>query len=88
MGSFAKVQSGSIGAVTIKNSVAYGNGYLEDGTDAGNGNGFKLGGDSMSGKHVLENCVAFDNKAKVLILTLVQILMLLIVQHSTMSLTI
>ena len=24
---FAKVQSGSIGAVTIKNSVAYGNGY-------------------------------------------------------------
>lgn len=72
---FAKVQSGSIGAVTIKNSVAYGNGYLEDGTNAGNGNGFKLGGDSMSGKHVLENCVAFDNKAKVLILTLVQILM-------------
>ena len=51
---FAKVQSGSIGAVTIKNSVAYGNGYLEDGTNAGNGNGFKLGGDSMSGKHVLE----------------------------------
>ena len=32
---FAKVQSGSIGAVTIKNSVAYGNGYLEDGTNAG-----------------------------------------------------
>ena len=61
---FAKVQTGSIGVVTIKNSVAYGNGYLEDGTDAGNGNGFKLGGDSMSGKHVLENCVAFDNKAK------------------------
>ena len=61
---FAKVQTGSIGAVTIKNSVAFGNGYLEDGTVAGNGNGFKLGGDSMSGKHVLENCVAFDNKAK------------------------
>ncbi|MEQ2535172.1 hypothetical protein [Lachnospira hominis (ex Hitch et al. 2024)] len=61
---FAKVQTGSIGAVTIKNSVAFGNGYLEDGTVAGNGNGFKLGGDSMSGKHVLENCVSFDNKAK------------------------
>ena len=61
---FAKVQSGSIGAVTIKNCVAYGNGYLEDGTNAGNGNGFKMGGDSMSGKHVLENCVAFNNKAK------------------------
>ncbi len=61
---FAKVQSGSIGAVTIRNCVAYGNGYLEDGTNAGNGNGFKMGGDSMSGKHVLENCVAFNNKAK------------------------
>ncbi len=61
---FAKVQYGNIGAVTIKNSVAYGNGYLEDGTDAGNGNGFKLGGDGLSGKHVLENCIAFDNKAK------------------------
>ena len=61
---FAKVQTGSIGVVTIKNSVAYGNGYLEDGTDAGNGNGFKLGGSSMSGNHILENCVAFDNKAK------------------------
>ncbi|MCR5743319.1 MAG: right-handed parallel beta-helix repeat-containing protein [Lachnospiraceae bacterium] len=61
---YAKIQNGSIGAVTIKNCVAYGNGYLEDGTNAGNGNGFKLGGDSMSGKHVLENSVAFNNKAK------------------------
>ncbi|SDM99759.1 hypothetical protein [Lachnospira pectinoschiza] len=61
---FAKVQTGSIGAVTIKNSVAYANGYLLDGTDAGNGNGFKMGGDSMSGYHVLYNCVAFDNKSK------------------------
>ena len=42
----------------------------------------------MSGKHVLENCVAFDNKAKGIDSNLVQILMLLIVQHSTMSLTI
>lgn len=31
---FAKVETGSIGAVTIQNCVAYGNGYLEDGTDA------------------------------------------------------
>ena len=38
---FAKVETGSIGAVTIQNCVAYGNGYLEDGTDAGNGHGFK-----------------------------------------------
>ena len=61
---FAKVQTGSIGSVTIKNSVAYANGYLEDGTNAGNGNGFKMGGDSMPGSHVLENSIAFGNKAK------------------------
>ena len=61
---FAKVELGTIGAVTIKNSVAYANGYLEDGTNAGNGNGFKLGGESISGRHVLENCIAYDNKAK------------------------
>lgn len=61
---FAKVESGPIGKVIIRNSVAYKNGYLEDGTNAGNGNGFKLGGSSMSGHHRLENSVAFGNKAK------------------------
>ncbi len=61
---FAKAQTGNIGAVTIKNSVAYANGYTEAGADAGNGNGFKMGGSSLSGKHVLQNCVAYDNKAK------------------------
>ena len=30
----------------------------------GNGNGFKMGGSSMSGYHKLINSVAFDNKAK------------------------
>ena len=61
---YAKVQTGTIGAVTIRNCIAYANGYLEDGTLAGNGNGFKMGGESLSGKHVLENSVAYDNKAK------------------------
>ena len=65
---FAKVQSGEIGSVTIKNSVAFKNGYVIDESgkevSAGNGNGFKMGGDSMSGYHVLENSVAFANKAK------------------------
>ena len=61
---YAKVQTGTIGSVTIRNSIAYANGYLEDGTLAGNGNGFKMGGESLSGKHVLENSVAYDNKAK------------------------
>ena len=61
---YAKVETGSIGSVTIQNCVAYGNGYLEDGTDAGNGNGFKMGGDSLSGYHRLINSVAYNNKAK------------------------
>lgn len=61
---FAKVQTGAIGSVTIKNCVAYANGYTMNGGDAGNGNGFKMGGDSMTGKHVLMNSVAYDNKAK------------------------
>jgi hypothetical protein len=30
----------------------------------GNGNGFKLGGSSISGKHVIENSIAFNNLAK------------------------
>ena len=65
---FAKVQSGSIGVVTIQNCVAFKNGYIldENGREinAGNGNGFKMGGDSMPGAHVLKNSVAFANKAK------------------------
>lgn len=65
---FAKVETGAIGAVTIKNSVAYMNGYVldEEGSlvDAGNGNGFKMGGSSIIGGHKLINSVAFCNKAK------------------------
>ncbi len=65
---FAKVQSGPIGVVTIKNSLAFKNGYVVDESgnevNAGNGNGFKMGGDSMPGAHVLRNSIAFANKAK------------------------
>lgn len=61
---YAKTATGSIGSVVIKNCIAYGNGYLEDGTNAGNGNGFKMGGDSLSGQHQLINSIAFNNKAK------------------------
>lgn len=65
---FAKVQSGSIGAVTIRNSIAFKNGYIldENGNEinAGNGNGFKMGGDSLKGGHKVENSLAFANKAK------------------------
>lgn len=72
---FAKVQTGSIGSVTIQNCLTFRNGYVLknaageldlNGTpvNAGNGNGFKMGGDSMSGYHVLKNSIAFENKAK------------------------
>ncbi|SHJ05297.1 Putative cell wall binding repeat-containing protein [Butyrivibrio fibrisolvens DSM 3071] len=65
---FAKVETGAIGAVTIKNSVAFMNGYVLDEVgnliDAGNGNGFKMGGSSIAGGHMLINSVAFCNKAK------------------------
>ncbi|MDE7253500.1 MAG: hypothetical protein K2O32_11235 [Acetatifactor sp.] len=83
---FAKVETGSIGVVTIENCLAYKNGYLLGSVDAeskplkpgvagidetlktefkaGNGNGFKMGGDSMSGYHVLKNSIAFGNRAK------------------------
>lgn len=66
---FAKAQTGSIGGVIIRNSIAYRNGYVlksvKDGTiktpaeaaaegdsvvcvkGAGNGNGFKMGGDGL-----------------------------------------
>lgn len=64
---YAKPETGSIGVVTIKNCVSFGNGKLTDGTGSANGdmNGFKLGG--SNGKcptpHVVENCVAFNNGA-------------------------
>ena len=64
---FAKLENGSIGKVTIKNSVVYKNGYLfnDDGEEyhAGNGNGYKLGGESLSGYHTLINSIAFLNGA-------------------------
>ena len=72
---YAKTETGSIGLVTIKNSIAYKNGYVLYNAagelnlngkeqEAGNGNGFKMGGESLSGKHVLINSIAFENKAK------------------------
>ena len=61
---YAKVETGSIGAVTIRNCISYDNGFIPGYSDTGNGNGFKMGGESLSGKHVLENCIAFGNLAK------------------------
>lgn len=61
---FAKVATGTIGAVTIEDCITYRNGYLLDGTTAGNGNGFKMGGSGLPGSHRLENSISFENKAK------------------------
>ncbi|MBO4678354.1 MAG: hypothetical protein J5626_01645, partial [Lachnospiraceae bacterium] len=61
---FAKVETGSIGQVTIQNCVAFANGYGVDGKSEGNGNGFKMGGSSISGHHKLINSAAWGNKAK------------------------
>lgn len=65
---YAKVETGKIGSVTITDCISFKNGYyLDDNGNeipAGNGNGFKMGGESLSGKHVLINSVAFDNKGK------------------------
>lgn len=65
---FAKVESGPIGQVVIRNSVAFKNGYVIDAdgneVNAGNGNGFKMGGSSITGRHCLENSISFGNKAK------------------------
>lgn len=65
---FAKIETGAIGQVVIQNCVAFKNGYVLDENgqevDAGNGNGFKMGGSSISGHHILRNSVSFGNKAK------------------------
>ncbi|WP_321388935.1 LPXTG cell wall anchor domain-containing protein [uncultured Enterococcus sp.] len=62
---FAKNETGSIGKVTIKNSVAYRNGWLaNDPSKTGNGNGFKMGGSSLPGDHELINSLTFENLGK------------------------
>lgn len=62
---YAKSTTGSIGQVIIENCVTYANGatLLEPGK-TGEGNGFKLGGESMPGAHILRNSISFDNLAK------------------------
>jgi len=50
---------------TVRGCVAYENGYDPDGNEAGDGNGFKLGGGSgPSGGHRVERCVSYRNAAR------------------------
>ena len=64
---YAKPATGSIGVVTIRNCIAYGNGKLSDGSGeaAGDMNGFKLGGSNKTvpTPHVVLNCLALNNGA-------------------------
>ena len=64
---YAMPATGSTGVVTIKNSVAFGNGKLTNGEGSANGdmNGFKLGGSNKQcpTPHVVTNCIAFNNGA-------------------------
>ena len=60
---YAKEATGPIGVVTIKNCIAFRNGFTEDGKGYGDcdGNGFKLGGGGVGTRHIVQNCLAFEN---------------------------
>ncbi|MEV6689871.1 cellulose-binding protein [Micromonospora sp. NPDC051196] len=60
---YTKSDTGAIGAVTIESSLAYGNGTLSNGGQAGNGdrNGFKLGGEDIAVNHTIRGNIAYDN---------------------------
>ncbi|WP_447007686.1 carbohydrate-binding protein [Saccharothrix isguenensis] len=60
---YTKTDTGPIGAVTIEDSLAYENGTLSNGGQAGNGdrNGYKLGGEDIGVNHVIRRNIAYDN---------------------------
>ncbi|WP_439658651.1 RICIN domain-containing protein [Lentzea sp. HUAS TT2] len=60
---YTKPDTGAIGAVTIEDSLAYENGTLSNGGQAGNGdrNGFKLGGEDIGVNHTISRTIAYDN---------------------------
>ena len=62
---YCKADSGAIGAVTLEDCVAFNNGITSDGIgkDSSDGNGFKLGGESIAVQHKVKNCIAFNNLA-------------------------
>jgi hypothetical protein len=62
---YAKSDTGPIGVVTIRNSIAFRNGKLTNGSGSASGdmNGFKLGGSGVGTPHIIENSMAFENGA-------------------------
>lgn len=62
---YTKADSGPIGPVLLEDCVAFNNGVTSDGIglESSDGNGFKLGGESIAVQHIVKNCVAFNNLA-------------------------
>ncbi|MEU4406565.1 CBM35 domain-containing protein [Streptosporangium sp. NPDC023963] len=60
---YTKSDTGPIGAVTVEDSLAYDNGTLSNGGQAGNGdrNGYKLGGEDIAVNHVIQRNIAYGN---------------------------
>ncbi|HYH01898.1 MAG TPA: right-handed parallel beta-helix repeat-containing protein, partial [Bacillota bacterium] len=61
---YAKTDTGAIGPVTLEYCIAYQNGQTSNGgsTTESDGNGFKLGGDTIAVDHIVTGCIAFKNK--------------------------
>ncbi|GAA4609180.1 hypothetical protein BJY16_007202 [Actinoplanes octamycinicus] len=60
---YTKTDTGAIGPVTIEDSLAYDNGTLTDGSQAGAGdrNGYKLGGEDIAVNHIVRRSIAYRN---------------------------
>ncbi|MEU8240103.1 cellulose-binding protein [Actinoplanes missouriensis] len=60
---YTKTDTGPIGVVTIEDSLAYNNGTLSNGGQAGAGdrNGYKLGGEDIGVNHVVRRSIAYKN---------------------------
>jgi hypothetical protein len=59
---FSKKDTGSIGIVQFYNCISYENGTLLDGYNTKGGkNGFKLGGEGISTRHEVYECLSFRN---------------------------
>ncbi|MBB5867223.1 hypothetical protein F4553_000602 [Allocatelliglobosispora scoriae] len=60
---YTKTDTGAIGVVTIEDSLAYNNGTLSNGGQAGAGdrNGYKLGGEDIAVNHIVRRSIAYNN---------------------------
>lgn len=61
---YTQSSTGPIGTVLIEYCIAYNNGFLSDGTtpSAGDGNGFKLGGEGIPVNHIFRRNFAWNNR--------------------------